>query len=103
MVSYSVIWNNERSTGWEPSIYKELLPIGYTEISKKGIMEHVSIGNGPLPATLNMKKAHVEITYSEGVSGEGTVAIMQGISIGGSGMSIKMQAIDGSNLVLPQP
>jgi len=99
MVSCSAIWNNERSTGWEPSVCKEILPIGYTEIGETGIMEHVSIGNRPLPAALNMKKAHVEIAYSEGVSGEGTVAITQGISISSSGASIKMRAIDGSNRI----
>jgi hypothetical protein len=99
MVSYSTIWNNERRTGWEPGVRKEILSIGYTEIGEMGIMEHVSIGNGPLPAALNMKKSHVEITYSEGVSGEGAVAITQEILIGGSGASIKMQAIDGSNRI----
>ena len=69
------------------------------EIGETGIMEHLNISNRPFPATLNVKKAHVKVTYGEGIGHKGAVAITQGISIGSSGMSIKMQTVNGSNCI----
>ena len=67
-----------------------------------GIMEHLSISNRPFPAALNVKKAHVEVTYGKGVGHKGTIVITQGISIGSSGMSIKMRTVNGSNCIVKE-
>jgi hypothetical protein len=38
-------------------------------------MKHLGVGYRPFPATLDMKKSHIEVTYSEGIGCEGTIAI----------------------------
>ena len=63
-------------------------------------MEHHNIGHRPFQATLDVEKSHVEITYSEGIGGETTTVIMQGVSIFGRGVDIEMRAINGSKGVL---
>jgi hypothetical protein len=65
-------------------------------------MEHLGISHRPFPAALDMKKSHFKVAYSEGIGCEGAIAITQSISINGSGMSIKMGAIDGSKCVLEE-
>jgi hypothetical protein len=62
-------------------------------------VEHLGISYRPFPAALDMKKSHFKVAYSKGIGCEGAVAIAQGISIRGSGMSIKMGAINGSKCV----
>ena len=59
-------------------------------------MEHHSIGHRPFPATLDVEKSHIEIVYSEGIGGESTTVIAQGISIFGGSVDIEMRAINGS-------
>ena len=100
MILWAMIWHKEGRASREPSIYKKIFPIGYREISKTRVMEHHSISHRPFPATLDVEKSHVEITYSEGVGGETTTVIVQGVLIFGRGVDIEVRAVNGSKGVL---
>ena len=63
-------------------------------------MEHHSICHRPFPATLDVEKSHIEITYSKGIGGEGTTVITQGVLIFSRGVDIEMRAVNGSKGVL---
>ena len=63
-------------------------------------MEHHSIGHRPFPATLDVEKLHIEIAYSEGIGGESTTVIMQGVLIFSRSVDIEMRAIHGSKGIL---
>ena len=64
-------------------------------------MKHLCIGNRPFPATLGMEKMQEKVTNGQSISCEGTIEIMQGISIRGS-KCIEMGAIDGSESILEE-
>lgn len=48
-----------------------------------------------------MEKTHGKVANGQGISCEGTIAITQGISIGG-GKCVEMGAIDGSESILKE-
>ena len=63
-------------------------------------MEHHSISHRPFPATLDVEKSHIEITYSKGIGGESTIVIVQGTSIFSRSVDIEMRAVNGSKGIL---
>ena len=55
----------------------------------------MGVSNGPFRAALDMEKPHGKITNGQGIGCEGTIAIAQGISVGGN-KCIEMGAINGT-------